>query len=180
MANERLIFLACNIYSILAEYSLHSCTFRWALWLHVIFPGQRNKLWSYVAFYRSMHKHYFPAGLEVTDADISTGHSVRSVLMDQIRSGLKLKPVPPSPQKPPKPASSPRGGVDLMGDLFAKLNMRRKGVSGGSRRGLTPPQKSSVDSFISGIKMSFVTRKPVFGVCDQGRLKPACAATEAR
>ena len=33
MANERLIFLACNIYSILAEYSLHSCTFRWALWL---------------------------------------------------------------------------------------------------------------------------------------------------
>ena len=32
MANERLIFLACNIYSILAEYSLHSCTFRWALW----------------------------------------------------------------------------------------------------------------------------------------------------
>ena len=32
MANERLIFLACNIYSILAEYSPHSCTFRWALW----------------------------------------------------------------------------------------------------------------------------------------------------
>ena len=28
------IFLACNIYSILAEYSRHSCrcTFRWALW----------------------------------------------------------------------------------------------------------------------------------------------------
>ena len=33
MANERLIFLAWNIYSILAEYSLHSCTFRWASWL---------------------------------------------------------------------------------------------------------------------------------------------------
>ena len=32
MANERLIFLACNIYSILAEYNHHSCTFRWALW----------------------------------------------------------------------------------------------------------------------------------------------------
>ena len=34
MANERLIFLACNIYStcILAEYSRHSCTFRWVLW----------------------------------------------------------------------------------------------------------------------------------------------------
>ena len=33
MANERLIFLACNIYStcILAEYSRHSCTFRRAL-----------------------------------------------------------------------------------------------------------------------------------------------------
>ena len=28
--------------------------------------------------------------------------------------------------------------------------------------------------------MSLVTRNPVFGVCDQGRLKPACAATEAR
>ena len=25
--------------------------------------------------------------------------------------------------------------------------------------------------------MSLVTRKPVFGVCDQGRLKPACTAT---
>ena len=32
MANETLIFLACSIYSILAEYSLDSCTFRWALW----------------------------------------------------------------------------------------------------------------------------------------------------
>ena len=28
--------------------------------------------------------------------------------------------------------------------------------------------------------LSFVTRKPVFGVSDQDRLKPACAATEAR
>ena len=27
--------------------------------------------------------------------------------------------------------------------------------------------------------MSLVSRKPVFGVCDQGRLKPACSATEA-
>ena len=25
---------------------------------------------------------------------------------------------------------------------------------------------------------SFVTRKPVFGVCDHVRLKPACATTE--
>ena len=32
VATERLNFLACNIYSSLAEYSLHSCTFRWALW----------------------------------------------------------------------------------------------------------------------------------------------------
>ena len=32
MANKRLIFLACNIYSILAEYSLRRCTFRWGLW----------------------------------------------------------------------------------------------------------------------------------------------------
>ena len=29
-------------------------------------------------------------------------------------------------------------------------------------------------------KMSHVTRKPIFGVCDQGRLKSACAATKAR
>ena len=27
--------------------------------------------------------------------------------------------------------------------------------------------------------MSLVTRKPVFGVCDQARLKPACSASEA-
>ena len=27
--------------------------------------------------------------------------------------------------------------------------------------------------------MSHVKRQPVFGVCDQGRLKPACTATEA-
>ena len=32
VATKRLNFLACNIYSILSEYSLHSCTFRWALW----------------------------------------------------------------------------------------------------------------------------------------------------
>ena len=32
MANERLIFIDCNIYSILAEYGLHSCTFRGGLW----------------------------------------------------------------------------------------------------------------------------------------------------
>ena len=30
------------------------------------------------------------------------------------------------------------------------------------------------------VKMSLVTRKPAFGVCDQVRHKPACAATEAR
>ena len=29
-------------------------------------------------------------------------------------------------------------------------------------------------------QMSLVARKPVFGVCDHGRLKPACSATEAR
>ena len=32
--------VACNIYSILAEYSLHSCTFRWVLW--------PTGLWLYV------------------------------------------------------------------------------------------------------------------------------------
>ena len=30
------------------------------------------------------------------------------------------------------------------------------------------------------VQMSLVKRKPVFGVLDQGRFKPACAATEAR
>ena len=29
-------------------------------------------------------------------------------------------------------------------------------------------------------KLSLVTKKTVFGVCDQVRFKPACAATEAR
>ena len=28
------------------------------------------------------------------------------------------------------------------------------------------------------LHMNLVTRKPVFGVCDQGRLKPVCAATK--
>ena len=32
VATESLNFLACSIYSILAEYSLHSFTFRWAFW----------------------------------------------------------------------------------------------------------------------------------------------------
>ena len=31
-----------------------------------------------------------------------------------------------------------------------------------------------------GVLMSHYTRKPVFGVCDKGRLKPVYAATEAR
>ena len=29
-------------------------------------------------------------------------------------------------------------------------------------------------------KMSLITRKPVFGVCNQGKHKPTCTATEAR
>ena len=30
------------------------------------------------------------------------------------------------------------------------------------------------------LNLSLIMRKPVFGVCDQGRLKPVCAATEVR
>ena len=30
------------------------------------------------------------------------------------------------------------------------------------------------------LDISLIRRKPVFGVCDKGRLEPACAATEAR
>ena len=37
----------------------------------------------------------------------------------------------------------------------------------------------TVQSFLYACYMSPVTRKPVFGVCDQVRLKPACSATEA-
>ena len=74
----------------------------------------------------------------------------KSGLLSQIRSGLRLKPVPPKPPKPPKPEPlSGSGGGDLMGDLFAKLNVRRKGVA----YKLGPPQekkKTSVDSFMSG------------------------------
>ena len=33
---------------------------------------------------------------------------------------------------------------------------------------------------ISEKQMSHITGKPVFGVCDQIRLKPACPATETR
>ena len=36
----------------------------------------------------------------------------------------------------------------------------------------------SLDPF-NTLHMSLVTRKPVLGVCDQGKLKPVCAATEA-
>ena len=36
-----------------------------------------------------------------------------------------------------------------------------------------------VINIIMSFYMSPVTRKPAFGVCDQGRLKPASAATEA-
>ena len=49
MANERLIFLVCNIYNILAEYSHHSCTFRWVLWPMGLWFYYRNdtihKVW---------------------------------------------------------------------------------------------------------------------------------------
>ena len=31
---------------------------------------------------------------------------------------------------------------------------------------------------VNRLHLSLVTRKPVFGVCDKGRLKPACTATE--
>ena len=51
------------------------------------------------------------------------------------------------------------------------------------------PLRSYVDEFqnnkihfhlseMTRYHMSLVTRKPVFGVCDQVRLKPACSATE--
>ena len=30
------------------------------------------------------------------------------------------------------------------------------------------------------LEVSLITRKPVFGVCDQGRLKPACLDAETR
>ena len=32
----------------------------------------------------------------------------------------------------------------------------------------------------TSVYMRLVARKPVFGVCDQGRLKPACSATETK
>ena len=44
----------------------------------------------------------------------------------------------------------------------------------------SPRVTGSILSFSSLLdEMSLVTRKPVFGVCDQVRLKPACSATEA-
>ena len=44
---------------------------------------------------------------------------------------------------------------------------------------LTTANLVSWDSILRIGDMSLVKRKPLFGVCDQGRLKPACAATEA-
>ena len=35
-------------------------------------------------------------------------------------------------------------------------------------------------TFDDQVTLCPVMRKPVFGVCDQGRLKPACAARDAR
>ena len=60
MANERLIFLACNIYSILAEYSLHSCTFRWALWpmalwLTLVTGNRKSCDWIFLSRYWVKH-----------------------------------------------------------------------------------------------------------------------------
>ena len=53
MVNERLIFPACNIYTILAEYGLHSCTFRWALWPMGLWflPSFRKHLPSFIALH---------------------------------------------------------------------------------------------------------------------------------
>ena len=35
-------------------------------------------------------------------------------------------------------------------------------------------------SHLQPFYLTLVTRKPVFGICDEARHKPACAATEAR
>ena len=46
--------------------------------------------------------------------------------------------------------------------------------------GKKPLQRENGNIVLYVHYMSLVTRKPVLGVCDQLRLKPVCAATEAR
>ena len=42
--NRKAKFLTCSIYNILAEYSLHNCTFRWALWPMGLWLSHSNGL----------------------------------------------------------------------------------------------------------------------------------------
>ena len=59
----------------------------------------------------------------------------------------------------------------VMGSTTASINWSKTTIIKGVRKKL--PQKSRLE-------MSLVTRKPVFWVFDQVRLKPACTAPEAR
>ena len=55
----------------------------------------------------------------------------------------------------------------------------------GIANSVDPDQTAPIGAFWSGSALfahaylSLIMRKPVFGVCDPGQLKPACAATEA-
>ena len=70
--------------------------------------------------------------------------------------------------------------------IYAAVNPDLKGVSGiyfkDCRDGYTTPASRYFfkGKKIFGTYLSLVTRKPVFGVFDQVRLKPACAAKETR
>ena len=45
---------------------------------------------------------------------------------------------------------------------------------------LSPSTNYALNNLFRYLQMSLATRKPVFGVCDQGRLKLACSASRAR
>ena len=96
MANERLIFLACNIYSILAEYSLRSCIFRWALW--------PMGLWlrNYDEFHEKTQTPPFCDGLAVCNMIIkpyrhSIMWSMSKTLTVKVHASLYICTVPTEP-----------------------------------------------------------------------------------
>ena len=86
---------------------------------------------------------------------MSSGDGGRSSLMDAIRkaggtkgAGLKSAKDKHDEKKKKKKeekqssGGASKGGGDLMGDLFAKLTMRRKGISGSGKTGDAGGEKS--------------------------------------
>lgn len=93
-------------------------------------------------------------------ADVSSGDGGRSSLMDAIRkaggtkgAGLRSakeksddRKKKKKEQKQSSGGGSGGGGGDLMSDLFSKLTMRRKGISGSGKTGESSGEKNESSS----------------------------------